>query len=249
MHRLIRFCFLISLCFVFLSSCGGSSKNLSIAIDPNWYPEDFRTQGNNVNGFVDELLLEISKYSGYEFQRIGSSWDNLFDGLRQHRYEAVLTSLPPYNFNTAKYDFSCNFLDIGPVLVVPMNEQPQELKDMSNKVVGILSLDQELIIMQKNPNVLIRNYNLASDALSALMNHEVEGVVLDRLTAVNFLRGVYRGKLHIVGDPLSEAGLHLMIMKNANPKVIKVFNKSIQHLAKKKKLQMLLEKWNLGIAE
>ena len=171
----------------------------------------------------------------------------MLDGVRQRRYEAALSSLQPYNFNTAKYDFSCSFLDIGPVLVTHVNIEARDLKDMSDKVIGILSVDQQLLIMQKYPDILVRNYALASDALAALMNKEVEGVIIDRLTAVGFIRGVYAGKLKITGQPLNELGLRLVTLKGTHPEAIKVFNKSIRHLAKKKKLQKLLKKWQLDV--
>jgi len=245
---MIRFFVVVCACIsaIFLPGCGnGGGKGLRIGIDPNWYPQNFQGQEAYVNGYVEELLLEISKYSGLEFQRVNANWDTLLDGLHHHRYDAVLSSLPPYNFNTAKYDFSRDFLNVGPVLITKINSEAQELKDMTDKVIGILSVDQQLLIMQKYPDILIRNYNLASDALAALKNREVEGVIIDRLTAISFLRGIYAGQLKVAGGPLNDLSLRLVTMKDAHSGDLKKFNKSLQYLAKKKKLQKLQKKWRL----
>src|ERR1043166_3717797 len=91
-------------------SCGGSSRGvLRVGVDPNWYPIDFGSQTVYVNGYTEDLLIEIARYSGIEFEKIPASWDNLMEGLSENKYDAVLSSMHPYVFNTAKYDFSSNF--------------------------------------------------------------------------------------------------------------------------------------------
>jgi ABC-type amino acid transport substrate-binding protein len=243
-----RFCILLCALLGALLSpgCGNNGKPISIGIDPNWYPLDFHGQTSSVNGFIEELLLEISRDSGLEIHRIGANWDSLNEGLRRKRYDAILSSMQPYNFNVAKYDFSKNILDTGPVLVVHASSKAKGLKDMGDKIVGVLPSNQTLLTLQKEVNVLMRTYDTASEALDALVNNELEGVILDRLTAVGFLSGLYTGKLKISGPPLNDAGLHLMTLKGQDH-TIELFNKSLQHLTKKKKVQKLKKKWQLDI--
>ncbi|MBF8263537.1 MAG: amino acid transporter, periplasmic amino acid-binding protein [Parachlamydiales bacterium] len=230
-----------------LPSCGGGGKNdLSIGIDPNWYPQNFQGKEVYVNGFIEELLLEISRHSGLEFSKIGTSWDSLYDNLKRHRYDAVISSLPAYNFNAAQYDFSKNVLDIGSVLVVSTTGQQKSMKDMEKQFVGVMSGEQALLIMQKYPEVFTRTYLSAPEIFEAVASHEVEGIVVDRLLAVSYVQGSYAQKLKIVGSPLSDSGLHFVVMKDENPHAIQVLNKSIDYLIKKKKLQKLQKKWNLA---
>lgn len=229
------------------SGCGRAPQQIRIGIDPNWYPQNFKDKQFYVNGFVDELLLEISRHTHIEFQRIGANWDTLLDGLKQHRYDAALCSLPPYPFNQAKYEFSSNFLDIGPVLVTPFASALNELNQMSNRVVGVLSGDQQSLVMQKYSGVIMRTYDSVPEIFDVLNNNEVEGIVIDRLTAVGFVRGAYAGKLKINGSPLTNAGLHLVTLKEDPSQAVKMFNKSLAYLAKKKKLKKLLQKWQLDV--
>jgi ABC-type amino acid transport substrate-binding protein len=230
---------------LWLPGCGKSSQHLTIGIDPNWYPQNFENKQVYINGFVDELLLEISRHGNIEFQRVGASWDTLFDNLNKHRYEAVFSSLPSYPFNQAKYDFSINFLDIGPVFVTPAASTLTDLKQMANRVVGVLSGNQEWFLMQKYSNVIMRTYDSVSAIFEALNNNEVEGIVIDRLTAVGFIRGTYAGKLKINGSPLTNEGLHLVVLKGDPALAVKMFDENIRYLTKKKKLQKLLQKWQL----
>lgn len=230
-----------------LPGCGRTTSQVRIGIDPSWYPQNFQDKQFYVNGFVDELLLEISRHSHIEFQRIGASWDTLLGGLKQQRYVAVLSSLPPYPFNQAKYEFSDNFLDIGPVFVTPIASSFTELKQMSNRVVGVLSGDREWLVMQKYADVIMRTYDSVPEIFEALSNNEVEGIVIDRLIAVGFVRGTYAGKLKINGAPLTDAGLHLVALKGDPDQTVEMFNENICYLIKKKKLQKLLKKWQLDI--
>lgn len=249
-RTLIHFCFLITaLCLsCFLSGCGsGNSKEIRIGIDTNWYPQNFQDKQFYVNGFVDELLLEISRHSGMTFQRVNANWDSLFEGLKRRRYDSVLSSMPAYNFNEAKYDFSRNFLSIGPVLVTPVPSAAHHLDEMSNKVVGMLGNSQVQLLLQKYPNVLTRTYDTASELFDAAANLNVEGIVVDRLIAVGYVRGAYAKKLKISDSYLNDMGLHLVTLKGDPSGAVKVFNKSIQYLIKKKKLQKMLKKWQLDV--
>jgi polar amino acid transport system substrate-binding protein len=230
-----------------LPGCSRAPQQIRIAIDPNWYPLDFQDKQFYINGFVDELLLEISRHSNVEFVRIGANWDTLLDGLKQRRYEAVLSSLATYPFNQSKYDFSSNFLDIGPVLVTHNASKLNELSQMSDRVVGVLSGNQEWFLMQKYPGVIMRSYDAVPEIFNALNNGEVEGIVIDRLIAIGFVKGTYAGSLKINGSPLTDAGLHLVTLKGDSAQAVKMFNKNLRYLTKKKKLQKLLKKWQLDV--
>jgi ABC-type amino acid transport substrate-binding protein len=227
------------------SSCSKSPQQIRIAVDANWYPLNFQDKQAYVNGFIDELLLEISRHSHIEFQKISANWDTLMEGLDQQRYDVVLSSLPPYPFNQVKYDFSNRFLDIGPVLVLPVNSQWNSLTEMTNEVVGVLFSNQEWFAMQKDANVIMRSYDSIPEIFNALGNGEVEGIVVDRLTAVGFVKGTYAGKLKICHPALTDAGLRMIALKDDRSQAVRKFNQSLDYLVKKKKLEKMLKKWNL----
>ena len=70
---------------IFLHGCGcgcdrGGRGPIKIGVDSNWYPLVFGAQNSYVNGFTEELLLDISKQSGLEFERIAANWDALSRG-------------------------------------------------------------------------------------------------------------------------------------------------------------------------
>ncbi len=243
--------FFIAICIsaMFLHSCGcdrGGRGPIKIGVDPNWYPLVFGAQNSYVNGFTEEILLDIAKQSGLEFERIAANWDALFEGMKQGRYQAVLSSLPPYEFNLALYDFSQNFLDIGPVLIVPEGGHKSDLSKMSGEHIGVIAGDPAVLILQKYEGLIVRNYPSVANLLDAVANGEIEGALLNRVLAGSYVSDLYSGRLKIAGLPLSDAGLHLIVLKGKQPYLVAQFNKSQALLKKKKRLQALLRKWQLG---
>jgi len=243
MSTIVRLFLLVFSLFVGCSS-GLQKKGIQIGIDPTWYPNDFGWQTSYVNGFTEDLLFEIASTTGTDFVRLSENADNLLAALQAGKYDAVLTSLPPYNFHLAKYDFSHNFLDLGPVLIVPVNAHYTDLSQMNNELVGTLTNEPAVLILQGHPEIIMRNYPSIPELLNAVVAGEIEGALLGRIPATAFVRDLFSGQLKIAGPPLTPEGLHLITLKGRHPQLIRQFDKTLDTL-KKKKLPSLLKKWQL----
>jgi ABC-type amino acid transport substrate-binding protein len=227
---------------ILLVSCGSSSKEtLRIGVDPRWYPIDFGPQTSYVNGFTEDLLLEMARYTGIQFEKIGVSWDNLTEGLRKGQYEAILTSMEPYEYHKEKYDFSSSFLDLGPVLIVPKEADQTSLSHFKGDPVGVVG--NGALILEKYPQIIIRNFNSIPELLNAVAEGSIQGALLEKIPAINYVSDLYANELKIVGEPLNQAGLRLMAPKNRH--AVAAFNRGLEALKKKKSFETLLKKWNL----
>jgi polar amino acid transport system substrate-binding protein len=227
--------------FIFYGCSNFSSSSFRIGIDPSWYAEDFGSQTAYVNGYTEDLLLEMSRYSGMQFELVKTSWDDLLDGLRQKKYDAVITNLPRYDSHLAKYDFSENFLNLGPVLIVPAKAQKNTLEKLGNDLVGIVMNDRSEEVLAKYPGIIVRSYPSIPELLDAVAKGEIEGAVLAQIPALNYVSDLYANVLEISGAPLTDAGIHLVGPKGG----INAFNKNLSSLRKKKVLEKLQEKWAL----
>ncbi|HEV7736081.1 MAG TPA: ABC transporter substrate-binding protein, partial [Chlamydiales bacterium] len=209
----------------------------------SWSPLNFDTQQPYVNGYTEDLLLEISRYNGISFEKISATFDTLQDGLTKGKYDAILSSMPPLIFNTAKYDFSQNFLNTGLVLVTSANAKYDNLKDLSNELVGIIAGSPAAIVLEQNPKIIIRTYPSIATLFTGIMNGEIEAAVVDRLPAAAYVRDLYNEKLKIV-NTLTSSGLHAIAKKDSGH-LIHMFNQAIEHMKKKKTLNSLEKKWQL----
>lgn len=240
----------ISVLFLSLQSCSCSRESLQgskrIGVDPNWYPLDFGAQEPYVNGYTEELLLKIARHSGMQFERLGSNWDSLLQGLKEEKYDAILTSLPPYEFNRAQFDFSENFLEVGPVLIVAEKNKEKSLAKMKGEEIGLLTGDRSMAELQKYPDLIPRFYPSIPELLNAVAQGNIEGALLSQIPAINYVRDLYPGKLQIASSPLNQEGLHLVTLKGKHKSLIKSFDQALEQMQRKKKLQTLQKKWNLA---
>jgi polar amino acid transport system substrate-binding protein len=244
----MRWCIVFLASFFIFSSCNQKKQSgLRIGIDTSFAPLNFEEMQPYVYGYVSDLLLEISRFSGMEFEKIHANWDDLVAGMAEGRYDVIISSMPPYNFNLAKYEFSKSFLDLGPVLVVPSNANYSHLTGLAGELVGVITGDPAVLVIEKYPEVIIRGYNSAPDLLNAVANGSVEAAVLDRLPALNYVRDLYTGRLKIASAPLTPVGLHTVTLKGETGKFTPLFNQAIDQMQKKKTLEALQKKWRLSL--
>lgn len=242
----MRYLFLIiALVFCCSCSCSRKQEKTKIGIDASWSPLNFGGANSYVNGFLDELLLEVAHEMHIEFEKIPASSDNLFLGLKRDQYAAILTSLPPYTFNVAKYDFSQNFLRIGPVLIIQENAKYKNLSQFDGMTLGMIAGDNMSDILQKYPEIRTRSYISNGDLLNAVVTGEVQGALMDRILAVNYVTDLYNGKLKIATLPLNNEGLHMIAEKGKHEDLVRSFDEAITTLKKKKYYRELLQKWKL----
>jgi ABC-type amino acid transport substrate-binding protein len=229
-----------------LLSCGKSSNGgCRVGVDQSWFPLDFGVRDNNVTAFSTELLTEIGKIEKIPFVKLTVNWNDLMEGLQKDKYEAILSSMPPYIFNKALFDFSEIYLPLGPVLVVPMQSKIKSLNDLDGKEIAVISDSTSALILEKSQGVLIRFYDAIPKALNDILNGTVDGAVIDILSAVAFCRDLYQGKLIIVTGPLNDEGLRLITKRDRAPDLIKGFNAGLAKMKKDGSYANLLDKWGL----
>lgn len=242
----LRFFFLI---FLFLVSCSGEGigkdRAYKIGIDPFWYPVDFGQQEIDVNGFVDELLLEIARETGMVFEKEMANWDSLYKGLDSKKFDGIIGFLRPYAFNEDKYLFSKVFLVTGPALVTAKNSPYSSLDEMSGKLIFVLKGSDMVNLLQKYPEVLINTYDVAVDALNHVSDGLADGALVRSPLAKSYVDNIYYDKLK-VGKPLdNEEGIRF-IAKISSKKCFDSFSQGVKILEKSGKLKELRRKWHLS---
>lgn len=239
----------VAIVFLTLLILVGCSSNTDtgrkVGVDPSWYPLNFGKLDNNVTAFSTELLTKIGSTEKIPFVKVTVNWNELMEGLQKDKYEAILTSMPPYIFNEKLFDFSAVYLPLGPVLVVPMNSTINSLETLDGKEIAVADGLSNAVMLEKSQGVLIRNYDSIPKALNDLAAGTIDGVMIDSLSAVAYTRDLYQGVLKIATPPLNDAGLRLVTKRGAAPDLIKAFNKGLSKLQKDGSYNKLLDKWNL----
>ncbi len=242
MARVLSFLML----FLTFFSCGSNTnEGRKVGVDASWYPLNFDNRTNNVTAFSTELLGQIGKIEKIPFVKVTVNWDTLMEGLKKDEYEAILTSMPPYIFNEKLFDFSDIYLPLGPVLVVPLKSKIDSLNDLDGKEIAAIAGSSSAEILEGSKGVLIRFYESIPSALNALASGNVDGAMIDILSAVAYCNDLYQGILKIVTPPLNDEGLRLVTKHSAAPDLIRGFNRGLQRLKKNGDYNAMLKKWDL----
>jgi len=243
------FLFLGCTCIALLASCGNDYRNGSytIAYDPAWFGTELLGQQNNVTGFSRDLLRELGKIEKIKLSFLAMSWDTLVPNLKSKQYDAILSTLYPYLFNQTYFDFSSPYLLTGPVLVLPFNAQVKSIDDLNGAEIAVLPDTVGAIYLEKNPTILIRNYDSIPDALNDIVAGNIQGAVVDVLVATAYCDNIYNGSLKVFGSPMNDNGLRLIVLEQTPPSsLVKAFEEGLMKLKKNGTYNKLLEKWSLG---
>ncbi len=234
---------------ILLVGCGGNSKSKQylVGIDASWHSVDLEGKENNVTAFSTDLLQEIGRVQKIFFSKVTvSSWDNLIPGLKNKHYDAILSSITPYNFNLDTYDFSNVYLPTGPVLIVSTLSSITSLDELKGKEIAVQPGLSGINILEKYPGILIRNYQSVPTALNDILDETVDGALVDSLLAYSYVQELYKGQLKIVTPPLNDAGLRFIMLHGAEKNGIKEFDAGLEKLKKSGVYDQLLKKWSLN---
>lgn len=240
------FLFIFSFFITLFFSCTNQVKNeVSVGVDPSWSPVNIHGKEPSLSAFVTELLEKVSTNSGMHFVKVNASWDDLLEGLEKEKFQAALTSIEPYVYNVAKYSFSKNFFQTGPVIVVKKSATSSKLDKLYGKEIAVFSVKESDLLQKNYPDSLPRDYDSINEALTDVIMGSIDGALVDNIEANSYLSDIYQDKLKIKGKPLSNAGLKLITLKGQNQKVLEAFNRAIEDLQSSGELDKLKEKWKI----
>ncbi|MEX0961444.1 MAG: transporter substrate-binding domain-containing protein [Simkaniaceae bacterium] len=218
----------------------------TIGIDPTFFPHDFMEQGAYVFGFIEDLLKEIGKKEGVHFTRVMYNWDNLKQGLDEKQYNGMISFMELSLPNLDDYSFSDPILLTGPVLVLRQNEEARSFGDMQSKEIAVENGSAGESLIERESGIYMRHYETVAGALLDVVEGKYDGAMVPYLTAVAYLKNLYRGRLKIVTKPMTKAGIRLITLSEEEKALVDKFNHGFQKLKKEGKYDKLLEKWSLG---
>jgi ABC-type amino acid transport substrate-binding protein len=220
-----------------------TERIVRIGIDPSSPPFIVDDGTGKLSGFDVALANELANQWGARIQYVYTGYDGLYDALNAKQFDLILSALP-YNPNkTQDVSFSHAYFNGGPVLVVRGDDTTTTgLDRLANKTIAVeLGTNGDAVARkwQKRYNLLLQQFNTASEALRGLQQGQVSAAIIDPIAFYDFQRaeadtGVKNWR--IVGKSLAEEN-YIVAVRKDSPTLLREINTVIDTLRGNGKLE------------
>ena len=220
-----------------------------IATDAAWPPMEFVDANKNIVGFDIDLMNAIAKEQGFEVEFRNTAWDGIFAGLETGSYDAILSSVTITDERKQVYDFSDPYMNAGQAIVVKIDDTTiASEQDLVGKVVGAQIGTTGAFAVADIADTTLKEYDTVDLAFLDLINGNVVAVLCDTPVAADYAlaSAEYKGKVKIVGEPLTEEYYGLTVRKGKSQDLLKAFNEGLNKLKENGTYDSLYSKWITG---
>jgi len=238
-----------------IRSCVPSEKakkgSFRIGRDSTWYPIQLFGKEKNLVAFTNDVFDEIGTQNHLRFTWIQTNPSSLIEGLENGSYNFILSTLRPNVVNQEHYNFSELVFEFGPVLVVRQDSTVSSLEEMRGKTIGIPSgfstaFNAVRAAGAHSYDLLVVAYDNIYQALDAVANDQIDGLVMYALPAYSNTLGLYAGKLKVVTPPFNDEGLRIVALKSSNlSDIIDLIDASLENMHQGGTFKALIAKWDL----
>jgi polar amino acid transport system substrate-binding protein len=219
---------------------------VKIGSDTTYPPFEYVDENKNIIGFDPDLLDEICKRANCKAQFITTAWDGIFVALAQGQFDAVASGVTITEERKKTIDFSEPYLRYGQVVLVRADEAEITGVDaLTGKKVAVqtgTTNDEKATELQKEGKVGdVRRYETFALAVKALINKDVDAVIIDSYAADGFI-GLTPDKLKKVGEPFTSEALGIAI-KQGDAALKQAIDAALEQMKADGTLDRLYQKW------
>jgi peptide/nickel transport system substrate-binding protein len=215
----------------------GTVNFITIATDAPSRFRDFTDIDNfgNVIGFDPDIMADISADAGFEYEFVVTSFTGLLDSIVNREFSAAMSALIFTEEPQEGLIYTTPYLEVGQVLVVRANEE--ELGDYhqirSDSNIGVQrftsgeQIARELLGLSETD---LHLFNGTPEALQALIDGDVQGVIIDSDDAIHFTSS-FPQQLKIVGGTGKDAWIsskfYAIAVHDEDQQLLTLFNEAI----------------------
>ncbi len=218
-------------------------KNVLTVVGSGGYPPfNFYNEQDEVVGFDVDTGLAIAQELGVILNYETSAWDGLIDGLKSGHYDAILGSMAITEDRLKEVSFTVPYYYSGAQLIVRVDAGISNPMDMLGKDIAVATgttFADDVISLGGNPVF----YEDDNQTLAELLAGRVDGVITDRLVAIQGMKSMIGGdQLMMVGDLLRTEQMALAVRKT-DEELLEKLNEIINELHWSGRMIEISQKW------
>ncbi len=229
-----------------------AQAKLIIATDTTLVPMSFIGDQAKLIGFEPDLIANICKIAGFDYEMISVAWPGLFGGLITHKFDMVISSVTILEERKKRMAFSNPYLKSGLALVVRKETQGVEsLADVKakNLLAGAQIGTTAYFYLENDPAIRKKGYEAYGHAITDLINGELDAVLGESTGTLYYKnqREEYFKQIKMVGEIITEE-YYGIVLRKQDKELLQKINHAIDQLLQDGTIAKLHAKWNLGKA-
>lgn len=227
-----------------LPDLGG--KTITVAVENAYPPFNSIDQTTNQGvGWDYDTVRELCKRLNCVPVFKQAAWDGIFPAMAAGEYDMLADGVTVTITRTKIVDFSTPYVTIGQVLLVRADETrtvDQMKADTKVIVATQVGTTNEIVAKENFPADRVKSYDDFGAAVLALISKDVDGVVIDNVSASGFM-GQNQGKLKIDGQLTSNEQLAFVFPPKSD--LVTAINAALADMKADGTLDALNKKWGL----
>ncbi len=219
---------------------------ITVATDATFPPfEIVDDQTKELTGFDVELMKAIAEKGGFEVEFVNIAFDPMLAGLAECQYDSAIAAITITDERRAAMLFSDPYINAGQIVAVRKDETAITGKaDLTGKTVGVQLGTTGAMQAEKIEGVTVKTYDAYDLAFLDLQNGQVDAVIADYPTALNFV-GKAGDTLKVTGEVFTDESYGIAVCKT-KPEILKLINDGLAAVKADGTEAKLEQKWLAG---
>ncbi|MDI3316767.1 MAG: basic amino acid ABC transporter substrate-binding protein [Bacillota bacterium] len=210
---------------------GGNKPYLQVGSEVAYAPfESVDPTTGKFVGFDMELIDAIAKAAGYAGAQVHNiKWDGLIPALNNREVDAVISAMTITDERAQSVTFSDPYFTAGQVIGVKKGSPIKTPQDLAGKKVGVQADTTGDYAAQKVKGTTIVRYPQTPDAINALLNGDVDAVVIDAPVLYNFIKENPNRGVVAAGQPFT-VEYYGIAMRKDDTELVRKINQALAKL-------------------
>jgi polar amino acid transport system substrate-binding protein len=230
-----------------LAACAKTTPTpvkIVVATDATYPPMEMLDASGEIIGFDVELMKAAATAVGATVEFKNVAWDDLFTGLSEGEYDAVISSVTITDDRRKTMDFSIPYYTEGQVLVIPSaTTGVNTIEDLRGQSAGVLrgsSAAEVLATLAEQYDITVVPYD-GTEMFKALLDGQVGAVVADATSAETYV-AKYQGQLRMATQLAVKEEFGVAVRKG-DKEMLDIINAGLQAVIESGEAVALEAKW------
>lgn len=193
-------------------------------------------------GFDIELMKAIAEKAGLQVEFVNTPFDSVLAGIATCQFDVAISAITITEERAKQYNFSDPYINAGQIITVRADNTDITLpSDLAGKTVGVQLSTTGQMEVEKIQGASVRPYDTVDLAFLDLANGQVDAVVADYPTTLNYVNQA-GDQLKLVGDVFTNESYGVAVCKS-NTELLAKINAALAELKAEGFLASLEEKW------